>query len=100
LIFVEAIYRNFDFLCYSLQIKWEIPKLRDIIKESKDKFKGYYDLYEHDLEILMTKFKPIVPKIIKRLKDVFKHEYSYWLYTNNTIYNFLNNLDDYEDYAC
>lgn len=99
LITIEAIYQNFDFLCYSLQIKWDIPKLNDIKRESIQKFGKYYELYEHDLGKLVMKLRPLVPILIKRMKEVFDHEKAYWLYKNRTMFNYVINLEDYNNYA-
>ncbi|THF52987.1 DUF4365 domain-containing protein [Flavobacterium supellecticarium] len=94
LIYFEAMHRNFKFLCTYLNIDNPIPKLSELKRRSREKFKeGYhYDLYEHDLTEWVGEFQKLTSEITKKLKQFLQGELHYWLIVNPTVFNYVSNI--------
>jgi Domain of unknown function (DUF4365) len=88
LIFLEAMYRNYRFLCQYCNIEWKIPSLEQMKRKSKDKFGDEfpYELYEHDVSEFVQELENTTPRLITVLKSFLQGEMAYWLHTNPTIY--------------
>jgi hypothetical protein len=93
LIYFEAMHRNYSFLCMYVNILNEVPSLSKIKKRSERTFpNNHYDLYEHDLIPLMDIFEKQTEKIIKKLKKIIEKENQFWISTNLTLMNYIENL--------
>ena len=93
LIYFESMHRNYSFLCMYMNIINEVPPLSEIKKRSEEEFtNNHYDLYEHDLIPLMDIFEKQTEKIIKELKKTIHEESQFWISTNLTLMNYIENL--------
>ncbi len=95
LIYFEAMHRNFDFLSDYLNVTNPIPNLNELKRESSKKFKqDFYELYEQDLSEWMESFEKLMIKLIKEAKQFIEDESEYWINTNLTVFNYINNIQD------
>lgn len=94
LVFFEAMHRNYTFLRGYFEIVNPIPTLETIKVNSRKKFNSsYYELYEHDLTEWTVEFQKLTPLIIRAIQTFVESEEQYWLDTNLSLLNYINNLD-------
>lgn len=96
LIYFELLHSNYRFLCTYFNVDNPIPRLREIKAASREKFgeEAHYELYEHDLSELSSKYQKLTVDLIKAMKDFLHGELDFWLYTNPTVYDYVINIGE------
>jgi hypothetical protein len=95
MLFLESMYRNFKFLTNYFALAWDIPRFSTLLEKSKEKFGDTgYELHEHDVAEIVRLLEIKGTQIIKSMKAFIEGEFSYWLITNRTLLNAINNLPD------
>ncbi len=100
IIFLESMYRNYKFLCSYCNVKWDIPSIGEVKKKSRERLgiNSPYELYEYDLAELVKQIDSKTKELTIALKLFLKGEMDFWLYTNITVYRYVQNLNDDGEY--
>ena len=92
-LFLRHFYNNLRFLCEYLNIKWDIASFESYIKQSQASFGDIYELYEAQMDEIVTKLETKLSPIVSALKKVIlESEKEYWLITNHNLFSFLLNI--------
>jgi len=99
LIIAESIYRNYKFLSGYLGLTWDIPTIKELKKNSQDKFGTNYEIYEADLAELVKQLDTQLKNILPGLKSFLHGEMYYWMTVDKTTHDFVRNLDEHGNYS-
>lgn len=102
LLFARHFYNNIYFLSKYLEINWDLLSFYEYEKISQSRYGDNYDLYEEQLDEIVTKLKDKIIPITLNLKELITDtERQYWLNTDIKLFNFVANVNDdgtYEDW--
>ncbi|WP_271783340.1 DUF4365 domain-containing protein [Aquimarina algiphila] len=94
LIYFESMHRNYSFLCSYMNIPNSISTLSQLKNKSRERFKdGYYELYELDIAECVEDYEKQTKSITEELIKLINEESSFWISSNLTVLNFINNID-------
>jgi hypothetical protein len=102
LLFARHFYNNLNLLYKYLEINWDLLSFYEYERISQSRYSDNYDLYEEQLDVIVTKLKDkIIPFTLKLKKSITDTERQYWLKTDTKLFNFVANINDdgiYEDW--
>lgn len=96
IVFLESMFKNYSFLCTYCNVDWKPFSFREIKEKTIEKWGVEYanGLYELEAAEIVQRLDQINKPLIKSIKQFLHGEMSYWKFTNPSVYELVETIDD------